>query len=108
MSEQNGFDARLAALFEQEHRQVAADDFVAATMRMVRARHRRKQFLRTGLRAAALVALVAASPWLIAGVEQLNSAVGLSLSPALEMRGAWVLGALAVVWVVATRVRGRR
>jgi hypothetical protein len=108
MSEQDGFDARLGALFEQEHRHVAAGDFVAATMRKVRARHRRKEFLRTGLRAAALVALVAASPWLIAGVEHLNEAVGFSLSSALEIHGAWVLGALALVWLVATRVRRRR
>jgi hypothetical protein len=108
MSDQDGFDARLAALFEQEHRQVAADDFVASTLQKIRTRRRGREFLRTGLRAATLVAMVAASPWLIAGVERLNAAVDSSLSSNLGMQGAWVLGALAVVWAVASRVRGRR
>jgi hypothetical protein len=108
MSDQEDFDTRLAARFEQEHRHVATDDFVAATMQKVRAQHHRREVLRTSLRAATLVAIVAASPWLIAGVERLNDAVGSSLASAKGMHGAWVLGALAVVWVVAMRVRGRR
>jgi hypothetical protein len=107
MSDQDGFDPGLAARFEQEHRHVSADAFVAATMREVRAAGRRRRIVRNCQRAGALVAIVAASPWLIPGVEQLNAAVGTSLSWALGLNGAWVLGALAVVAVLAMRVRGR-
>jgi hypothetical protein len=108
MNDPQGFDTQLAALFEREHRQVAADAFVVATMEKVRARRRFIMFMRTGLRAAGLVAVVAASPWLIAGVGLLNDAVGSSLASVKGMHGAWLLGALAVVWVVATHLRGRR
>jgi hypothetical protein len=107
MSDQDGFDARLAAHFEQEQLHVPADDFVVTTMRKVRAGRRRKEVMRTSLRAAALVAVVAASPWLIAGVERLISALESSLTWAMGLSGTWVLGALAIVVVVATRVRGR-
>jgi hypothetical protein len=106
MSEENGFDALLAARFEREHRHVPADAFVATAMKKVRAERRRGNFLRIGFRAAALIAIVAASPWLIAGVERLNEAVGSSLS-AMGLHGAWALGAMAVVWVLATRLRRR-
>jgi hypothetical protein len=107
MSDQDGFDARLAAHFEQQHSQLPADSFVAATLRKVRAERRRQDVMRTGLRAAALVAAVIASPWLIAGVAQLNAALESSLTWAMGQFGAWVLGALAVVVVLAMRVRSR-
>jgi hypothetical protein len=105
MSDQDGFDARLAARFEQEHRYVSADAFVAATMQKVRSGRRRREVMRTGLRVAALVAAVALSPWLIAGVTRLNAALNSSLSGSAGLSGAWVLGALAIVVVVAARVR---
>ncbi len=107
MSDQDGFDARLAARFEQEHRHASADDFVAATMRKVRAGRRRREVLRAGLGAAALVAAVLASPWLIAGVEYLNAAVESSLNWGMGQPGVWALGALAVLVVLAMRVRIR-
>lgn len=107
MNDQDGFDARLAARFGQEHRHVPADSFVAATMQKVRAGHRRREFVRTGLRVAALVAVVAASPWLIAGATRLNTALESSLTWTMGLPGVWVLGVLAIVVVVATRVRGR-
>jgi hypothetical protein len=107
MSDQDGFDARLAARFEQEHRHVPADAFVAATMRKVRAGRRRRQAMRVGLRAAALVAAIAGSPWLIAGSARLNAALQSSFTWTLGLPVAWVLGVLAIVAVVAMRVRGR-
>ncbi len=109
MSDQDGFDARLAAHFEQEHRHVPADSFVADTMRKVRAGRRRKEVIHAGVRVAALVAAVMASPWLIAGVARVNAALDSGLTWAMGELGAWVwvLGALAVLVVLATRVRSR-
>jgi len=107
MSDQDGFDARLAAHFEQAHRQVPADEFVATTMRKVRAGRRRREFIRVGLRLAVPVAAVVASPWLIAGVARLNAALDSFLSSDSGQLGAWALGVLAVFVVLVTRVRSR-
>jgi hypothetical protein len=107
MSDQDGFDVRLAARFEQEHRHVSADAFVASTMRKVRAGRRRREVIHTGVRAAALVAVVLASPWLIAGVAYLNAALESSLSWTMGQPVAWSLGVLAVLVVLAKRVRSR-
>jgi hypothetical protein len=107
MSDQDGFDARLAAHFEREHRHVSADAFVATTMQEIRAARRRREFVHVGLRAAALVAAVVASPWLIAGVERVNEMFASSLTWAMGELGAWVLGAVALLAVLATRLRSR-
>ena len=108
MSDQDGFDARLAAHFERVHRQVPADVFVATTMRMIRARRRRSEVMRAGLGVAALGGAVVASPWLIAGAVHLNAALEASLAWAMGGQyGAWVWGALALVVVLAMRVRSR-
>jgi len=107
MSEQDGFDARLAGHFEREHRHVPADAFVAAAMRKVRAGRRRRDFIRVGLRIAVPVAAVVASPWLIAGVARLNAALGSFLSSAAGQFGAWVVGALVLFVVLAMRLRSR-
>ena len=105
MSEQDGFDTRLAAQFEQEHRQVPGDAFVASTMSKVRAARQRKAVLRVGWRAAALVAAIAGSPWLIAAGSRLNALLESSFPWTLGMPIAWLLGALTVVVVVAMRAR---
>ena len=107
MSNEDGFDARLAVHFEREHGHVPADSFVAITMQKVRAARRRREVMRVGLSAAVPVALVAASPWLIAGVARMNSALESTLTWATAQSGAWVLGALAVLVVLASRVRSR-
>jgi MYXO-CTERM domain-containing protein len=100
-------DARLAARFEQEHRQVPGDVFVDATMRSVRSQRRRWAMFGGGWRAAALVIAVLASPWLIDGVVRLNSAVAYSLTWAKGQPVAWVLGALAVLAALTMRRRRR-
>jgi hypothetical protein len=107
MSDHDGFDARLAASFEREHRNVPADAFVAATMRKIRAERRRTGVMRVGLRAAVLAAAIAGSPWLIAAGARLNAALQSSFTWTLGLPVAWVLGLLAIVVVVALRVRGR-
>ena len=107
LKERDGFDARLAARFEQERPTVPPDPFVGTPMQKVRAGRRREAFMRAGLRVATLMAAVAASPWLIAGVASLNAALESSLSWAMGPLGAWFLGALGVLVVLATRVRRR-
>lgn len=107
MSDQERFDTRLAALFEQEHRHVPADAFVADMMRRIRAARRRRKITRQGLRIASLAALVAASPWLTAGVEWLSAAVNASLEWVEGPPVTWVLGGVVLVVVLATRLRRR-
>jgi hypothetical protein len=107
MSDQDGFDAPLAAHFEQAHGHVPADSFVAAAMQKIRAGRRHKEVMHVGLRLAALVAAIVASPWLIAGAARLNAALESSLTWTMGLPGAWILGVLAIVVVVAMRVRGR-
>jgi hypothetical protein len=107
MSDQERFDTRLAALFEQEHRQVSADSFVDATMRKIRAGRRRRQIVRHGLRIAGLAVLIAASPWLTAGVEALNAALNASLGWVKGPPVTWILGGLALVVAFAIRLRRR-
>ena len=63
--------------------------------------------MRVGLRVAGLVAVVLASPWLISGVAYLNAALESSLSWGMGQPGAWALGALAILVVLAMRVRSR-
>jgi hypothetical protein len=108
MSDQDGFDARLAAHFEQAHRHVPDDSFVTTTMRKVRARRRGREVMRAGLGAAALGAAIVASPWLIAGVARLNAVLEASLAWAMGGQyGPWVLSALALVVVLSMRARSR-
>ena len=104
MSDQDGFDAGLAAQFEQAHRHVAADAFVASTMQKVRVARRRKDAIRVGLRAAALVAAIVGSPWLIAVGERLNAVLESSFPWTLGLPVAWLLGALALVVLVVKRI----
>lgn len=108
MTDPDGFDARLAAHFEQAHRHVPDDSFVVTTMRKIRARRRGREVLRAGVGAAALGAAVVASPWLIAGVERMNAALEASLEWAIGGQyGGWVLGALGLVVALAMRQRSR-
>jgi len=105
MSDRDAFDARLAMLFKHEHRHVPADDFVASTMRQVRARRRNVAALRIGLQVAALAAALLVSPWLILGAARLNAAVEWSLGWTAGLPGAWALGTLAAVALLLSRLR---
>lgn len=107
MSNPDDFDVLLKQHFDREHQHVPADPFVAATMQRIRSERRQMTGVRSALGAAALVAAVIASPWLIAGAAHLNAALESSLSWAAGLPGAWVLGALAVAAVFLSRVRSR-
>ncbi len=106
MNEPESFDSRLAARFEREHHQVPDAGFVASTVRRVRQRRRLRWVVRAGMRAATLTALIAASPWLTAGVKHLNDAIESAL-PAAGLPSIWVMGALAMAIVLTMRVRKR-
>jgi hypothetical protein len=107
MSNQDDFDTWLAAKFEEERRHIPDDALVAATMRKVRTARRRKEAMRVGLRVAALVAVIVGSPWLIEGASQVSAAMESFHAWTLELPGTWILGILAIVAVVAMRVRSR-
>lgn len=106
MTDQDGFDARLAARFDQAHRILPADPFVASTMRKIRARRRHKEVLRVGLRVALLAAAIAASPWLTAGAVRLSAALESSLAWTMGLPGALV-GMVVIALLVALRLRRR-
>ena len=107
MSNQDDFDTWLAARFEEERSHVPDDAIVAATMRKVRAARRRKEATRVGWRVAALVAVIAGSPWLIEGGSQVSAAMESFHDWTSGLPGTWILGILAIIAVVATRVRSR-
>jgi len=107
MSNQDDFDTWLATRFEEERRRTPDDALVAATMRQVRAARRRKAAMRVGLRVAALAAVLAVSPWLIEAGTQLRAAMESFEAWTLGQPGTWILGILAIIAVVAMRVRGR-
>jgi hypothetical protein len=107
MSESDDFDALLKQRFDREHQQVPADPFVAATLRRIRTDHRQKEGVRIALRAAAVLAAIVASPWLITGATRLNAALEATLSWTAALPGAWVVAALAVAAVLVSRVRSR-
>jgi hypothetical protein len=107
MSNQDDFDTWLAAKFEEERRRIPDDALVATTMREVRAARRRKEAMRVGARIAALVAVIVGSPWLIEGGSQVSAAMESFHDWTLGLPGTWILGILAIIAVVAMRVRSR-
>ncbi|HEV2703515.1 MAG TPA: hypothetical protein VGV09_17955 [Steroidobacteraceae bacterium] len=104
MSDPDDLDAQLIARFEREHTHVPAEPFAAATLREIRRRQQRASRLRTGLRVAALLVLIVASPWLIAGVEELNVALDASLYWTAHQPVAWVFAAAGVVALAGVRI----
>lgn len=105
MSEPDEFDALLKQRFDREHQHIPAEPFIAATALRIRTARRRLLGVRAALQAMAPVTAVIASPWLIAGATRLNAALESSLAWVPGLPGAWVLGALAVVVVLARRAR---
>jgi hypothetical protein len=107
MSEPDDFDLLLKERFDREHQHVPAEPFIAATTRRIRAENRYAAGVRTATWVAALVAAVLASPWLIAGAARLNAALASSFAWTAGLPGMWMLGVLAVVVVLWSRVRSR-
>jgi hypothetical protein len=107
MSDSDDFDSLLKQRFDREHQHVPADAFVEATLQRIRIERRRAVGIRTAVRAAALVAAVIASPWLITAATRLNSALESSLAWTAGLPGVWAMGALAAVALLIVRVRSR-
>ncbi len=105
MSEPDDFDVLLKERFDREHQHVPAEPFIAATTRRMRAESRLAGGVRTGMRVAALVVAVLASPWLIAGAARLNAALESSFAWTAGLPGAWLLGVLVVGALVVSRLR---
>jgi uncharacterized membrane protein len=61
------FDPTLAERFRAEHAHIADDSFVGATVKRVVAERARTKTVRRALQLAAVLVVIAASPWLIRG-----------------------------------------
>jgi len=108
VNEMNDLDAHLAARFEREHTHVPAEPFAAATLREISSMQQRATRLRIGLPVAALLVVICASPWLIAGVAQLNSELVPLLNWTAGQPVVWLLVTAGVVALLGVRVlRGR-
>ena len=108
MSTPEDSDDALRAFFAREHRHVAEQPFLRDTLKRVAAARARRAWTKRALQAAALVAVIVLSPWLIeassllsAKLDELFALVGERLgTPA----GIAVV-ALAVAVVVVLRRR---
>lgn len=107
MSEPEHIDPLLAAHFEREHQHIPADAFVAAAMHRIRFQQRLATRIDVALRVTVLLALIIASPWLIAGAKRLNDALASSFTWTAGLPGMWMLGVLAIAVVLAARARSR-
>jgi len=109
MNGNDEFDVLLKERFERERgrESVSSEHFVSATMLKIRAERRRATVVRNVLPATVLVALILASPWLIAGATHLNAVLDTILSGTAGYPIAWVLGALALAAVLMSRLRSR-
>ena len=105
MTEHDELDALLKARFDSEHQHVPEEPFIGNAMRRIRGEQRLVAGLRTGFYAAALIAVIVASPWLITGAARLNAALGSSFAWAAGLPGVWVLGVFALVVLMVQRVR---
>jgi hypothetical protein len=107
MSDPEQFDTVLAERFDREHQHISADAFVASAMHRIRFQRRLAARIHAALRVAVLIAAIVASPWLIAGATRLNAALASALSWTGGLPGVWMLGALAAVVFLASRLRSR-
>ena len=80
------FDPKLAARFRDTHAHIADDPFVGATLKRVAADRARSTVTRRALQIAALVAVIAASPWLIQGSALLSDV----LEQVFALASAWL------------------
>jgi hypothetical protein len=103
-------DPALAALFRGEHAHLPAEPFVGATLRRVAAERERSATLRRMLQSVALIAVLAASPWLIEASTLLSAALdkGFALvSGWLGTPAGMAIAGVAAV-ILALRYRRRR
>ena len=80
------FDPKLAARFRDTHAHIPEDPFVGATLKRIAADHARSTATRRVLQVAALVAVIAASPWLIQGSALLSGV----LDQAFALASGWL------------------
>jgi hypothetical protein len=73
-------DPHVEALFRHASAERADENFVAATMRRVDAARAQRRFVRRFTEVGALLAIVVASPWLIAASVRLSSLVDSGLA----------------------------
>jgi hypothetical protein len=104
-------DPALAARFRNEHTHVADEPFVAATLQRVAAERARAAITRRVLQAAALIAVIAASPWLIPGSVLVSNV----LDQGFARASAWLatpagiaLGVVVAALIVVYRARAAR
>ena len=73
MSSTEDDDPRLHALFEHAHAQLADEPFLTATLRLIAAERSRRSLAKRVLWGLGLLAVVGASPWLIAASVSLSA-----------------------------------
>jgi hypothetical protein len=98
------FDPKLAARFRDTHAHIADEPFVGAALKRVAADRARSTVTRRAWQIAALVAVIAASPWLIRGsvlLSELLERVFAVASEWLASPPGMAIGALAGVALAA-------
>ena len=107
-------DAKLHALFEREHSHVPAEPFSGSLLARVAAERRRRALSRRVLQVAGIGAVIALSPWLVAGsqlasakLEELFGAVEDWLSTPEGMFVAALCAGVALIAVLRRRLSHR-
>ena len=104
-------DPALAARFRGEHAHLPAEPFVGATLRRVAVERARSATLRRVLQAVALVAVLAASPWLIEASTLLSAALDkgfAQVSGWLATPAGMAIAGVVAAAIFALRYRRRR
>ncbi len=104
MNESNDLDAQLTSRFEREHTHVPAEPFVASTLSELRSLQQRATRLRIGLRVAALLVVIVASPWLTTGVARLTAALESSSNWTADQPVLWLSAAAVLLALLGVRV----
>ena len=101
-------DPRLQALFEREHTQLADDPFVTATRRRIAAERSRRSVMKRVLLGLALLAVVGASPWLIAASVAMSAQLDVLFTYAAQLLATPLGMVVAVLCGAAVIVVNRR
>jgi hypothetical protein len=100
-------DPPLRRAFNEQHRDLAPEPFVAATRRRVQRERKRQQFLKRGAVIVAIASVIAASPLLIAASSRVSGLLDTSFVLISDWLGT-PLGAFAALIVGAIAVFGYR